>query len=303
MQSDNPYHAGELAVQRINGVQQQAARLAKMIQPTIPEAAFKFLRQQTMLWVAVEEKDNKVRAFPVTGLPQFLNPHRGEKLEVCFSAHHPVNEIWRQSLAMNKTIGCIALEFSSRRRIRINGVIKKLSDTSMTIEVKQAYTNCPKYIRNRVLLGDFSRNNYSLHSEGASFNVDLSAIIQRIDTAFIGSIGPNGADMSHRGGIAGFIKYKDNVLFVPDYKGNNMYSTLGNFKLQPNASLFMVDFEKNTAIQVNGKPQLLFGSKVEDCGIGGADRCWCMNIESWSRYDITSTANWEELEYSPFNPT
>jgi uncharacterized protein len=84
-------------------------------------------------------------------------------------------------------------------------------------------------------------------------------VIDCSDTAFVASLASNGADVSHRGGETGFIKYDaTNKIIVPDYKGNSMFNTLGNFKVNPQGRLLIVDFARDYYLQLSGKINIIF---------------------------------------------
>lgn len=82
------------------------------------------------------------------------------------------------------------------------------------------------------------------------------------DTFFIGSaarkvagvVGPNGLDMSHRGGPAGFVKVTSDgkQLRWADFKGNNFFMSLGNIAATGVVSLIFLDYESGAAAIVSG---------------------------------------------------
>ena len=86
------------------------------------------------------------------------------------------------------------------------------------------------------------------------------ALIERADTAFVGSLHPaRGVDASHRGGAPGFIQVVDaTTLRVPDYPGNSMFMTLGNFEVDSRASLAVLDFERGRVVSFSGSARLHF---------------------------------------------
>lgn len=65
---------------------------------------------------------------------------------------------------------------------------------------------------------------------------------------------PSGADMSHRGGPAGFVKVAADGKSVrwADYKGNSMYMSLGNITHNSGISLLFVDYEKGSSVHAEG---------------------------------------------------
>jgi hypothetical protein len=49
--------------------------------------------------------------------------------------------------AAGKNIGLLGLEFPTRRRNRVNGIIEKVEDGRMHVHVIESFGNCPKYIQ------------------------------------------------------------------------------------------------------------------------------------------------------------
>src|SRR6185436_2252846 len=125
--------------------------------------------------------------------------------------------------------GVLVIDPSTRGRMRFNGR-GNLLDEGLFVNVTQVYGNCPKYIQRRREEPDGP----AVIDEAASITRTLDsrqrAWIGSADTFFIGSLHPEaGADASHRGGLAGFIRVEGPArLSFPDYRGNAMFNTLGN---------------------------------------------------------------------------
>ena len=130
--------------------------------------------------------------------------------------------------------------------------------------------------------------------------------IRSADTFFVASSGPdNRLDVSHRGGNQGFVDVlSDGTLKVPDYQGNSMYNTFGNFVTNPNAGIVFVDFEKGATLQLTGKAELLFDQTSDDDleKTTGTGRFFLFHPEEWIQTDHHHDVNWEFVDYSPFNP-
>src|SRR5262249_16802352 len=130
------------------------------------------------------------------------------------------------------------------------------------------------------------------------------ALVERADTAFVGSIHPaRGADASHRGGAPGFITVVDaTTLRVPDYRGNSMYMTLGNFAIDPRASLAVIDFDQGRAVSFSGSAHLRFEAEDPNHPTGGTGRYWDLVIREWVQINLPPAARWQLRENSPYNP-
>jgi hypothetical protein len=297
------FHKGELEVQALAGEQSEAIRVSRMIQETVPTGALQFLQQQFMIWISVEDNNNLPWAFPLSGSPGFVNPNQGELIEIDLNEKEPIPEKWSSYLQKGKFIGCLAIELASRRRLRINGIIKACNNQQLQIEVQQAYPNCPKYIRRREILSQPGEGRFQWLSSGTVLNKELSNIIKQSDTAFIASIGPNGADVSHRGGQPGFIDINSmNKITVPDYKGNSLFNTLGNFKLNPTGGLTIVEFNQGLLLQLTGKVNLQFDNVDSGTATGGTNRYWDLTVDKWHLFQLQPNIKWDNLDYSSYNP-
>lgn len=76
---------------------------------------------------------------------------------------------------------------------------------------------------------------------------------------FLASSDANGnCQCNYRGGEPGFVVVEDEKnLSFPDYEGNGLLHTVGNFIENPNVGLLFIDFETSRRIKVNGKVTLL----------------------------------------------
>ncbi|MFK7892950.1 MAG: pyridoxamine 5'-phosphate oxidase family protein [Granulosicoccus sp.] len=82
---------------------------------------------------------------------------------------------------------------------------------------------------------------------------DMARWVKQRESVFIVSASLSGQPYAqHRGGPPGFIHVSDNALLIPDYSGNRHYITLGNFLENPQAFLFMWDYEAQTRVKFWG---------------------------------------------------
>ena len=47
------------------------------------------------------------------------------------------------------------------------------------------------------------------------------------------------------------------TLVFPDYRGNRMYSTLGNLLVNPHIGMLFIDFEKRRRLRINGRVEVI----------------------------------------------
>ena len=159
-------------------------------------------------------------------------------------------------------VGLIVIDFALRRRLRINGTLARAGRDGLRVEVREAFGNCPQYIQARILRetpGAARRAGPVQH--GLALTEEDVALIRRSDTFLIGTTHPGrGADASHRGGPSGFVRVENGRLWWPDYRGNNMFNTLGNLNLDPAAALLFPDFATGRTLHLSGRAALRWTS-------------------------------------------
>jgi len=303
MTNVGPFHQGELDVQKLTGEQEIASRLSELIQDSIPTKALDFIRQQSIIWIGTEGKDGFLWAFPLFGSPGFINPSKENLLEINSEDDFCIPGEWRSTLQRGKSIGCLAIDLATRRRLRINGFIREIRKNKLQIDIHESYPNCPKYIRKRELQGNPYFCEFAIDSSGKELNEQTKNIIDRSDTAFVVSSAVNRTDLSHRGGESGFIKHKlNNKILVPDYNGNSMFNTLGNFKINPQGGMVIVDFTQGYYLQISGKIDIIFDNEPSILDTGGTNRFWELDIHKWYLFHLKNNFEWIDLDFSPYNP-
>jgi uncharacterized protein len=211
-----------------------------------------------------------------------------------------------EALAPDRDIGILGIDFSTRRRNRANGRIQSLETGGITVAVNQSFGNCPQYIQKRVLASSRVEP-----AEGVSTPVEsldhldeaAQAAIVRADTFFVasrsraGSGAAYGADISHRGGLPGFVRVDGDVLTIPDFRGNRYFNTLGNLAAEPRASLLFVDFETGDLLQLQGSADVDWKAAAAE-QIAGAERLWRFRVARGWRRKAGSPLRWSFLEYA-----
>ncbi len=141
------FHSGELAVQRQAGVEAQAARLAPMVALFQLRAGMAaFISEATFAAVAARDRTGRLWTSPLLGPPGFLQAASPTTLEINtpLPSADPLHGLPRGQL-----VGVIVINFVTRRRVRINGLLTSTEAGRLTIDVDQAYGNCPQYIQQR----------------------------------------------------------------------------------------------------------------------------------------------------------
>ncbi|MBY0531247.1 MAG: pyridoxamine 5'-phosphate oxidase family protein [Xanthobacteraceae bacterium] len=118
---------------------------------------------------------------------------------------------------------------------------------------------------------------------------DLAQFIERMDTAFLGTVTENGAPyIQHRGGPRGFIKIVDEqTLGFADYRGNRQYITISNIENNDRAFLFLFEPATRSRIKLWGRLKAVEGDaaligKLFDQGYKAKpERVLLFTIEAW----------------------
>jgi len=301
------FHSGELNVQRMAGEVIMANSNGRIINNALVSGAISFIEKQPMVVLGSIDDLGNVWASLVIGDFGFVKVENPKTLIFYKDIiHSNKNDIFYKNIVKNYNIGSLFIELSTRRRFRINGIITNNNNT-LKVNVEEAYPNCPKYIQQRAIsISDHFKKLEPKHTEGNQLGDDQKDCIINADTIFISSTSNKGKmDVSHRGGNLGFIEIlKNNTLKIPDYKGNSMFNTLGNFVENPNSGMLLVNFDKGSTLQLTGKSELLFNQESPD-DIGkttGTGRYWLFKTDKWIYTENHHSVDWELLDYSPFNP-
>jgi predicted pyridoxine 5'-phosphate oxidase superfamily flavin-nucleotide-binding protein len=306
---DHLYHEGELAVQKEAGEHEAARRHGIGISSRIVPGARTFLERQRLLALSTTGDDGQLWTSVWWGEAGFVRSADGRLVSIqrklmTASAEDPV----QRRLGIGRSVGMLAIELASRRRLRINGIIEHVADDEIAVLVRESVPNCPKYIQRRevqVQEAAAAAIPATTAARGRELDSTRRTIVQLADTAFVGSVHPErGADTSHRGGAPGFIKVVDSrTLRIPDYAGNSMFMTLGNFAVDSRASLAVIDFDLGLVVSLSGHARLEF-HVLEDHGhpTGGTGRYWDFAVREWVQLELTTSVLWQLIDASPFNP-
>ena len=306
MTIDHPYHEGELAVQERLGEVDTGQRNGRAVADTILKGALKFIEQQPMAVLGSMDADQNVWASLMLGRPGFMSAdERAVTFDLAQTLPQPHDPLW-VNIESDKRLGALVIELASRRRLRINGPVTRTGTDQLRLDVEQSYPNCPKYIQRRhVKSGWAVRGSPPTDPRrGQALGEDQTALITAADTFFVASAHPGrGVDASHRGGRPGFVNVlSPTTLRVPDYVGNSMYNTLGNFTVHPKAGLLFPDFERGGVLQLIGRPEIRWELDDPADETGGTRRYWDFHIDRWLETTLAQPPAWEFLDYSPHNP-
>ena len=298
------YHKGEKQAQELANERRQADFNGQAISNEIIEGALSFISEQEYVVTSITDDDANVWVSVLSGDRGFIEAPDPKSIVIhCTkldsSEHNPVLE----HIIKGKNIGLLIIELASRRRLRVNGKVSKVTNEKITFKVQQAYPNCMKYIQRRHIINreQWAHPNKNLNV-GLSLNESQKKIVSSADTFFIGSINQNGElDASHRGGNPGFVQFVDDQTFrIPDYKGNSMFNTLGNLLQNNNAGIVFWDFETGKLLHILGTAQIVWDDR--DINASDTGRYWEYKIIQWSEGILGRNFSWEFLRLLPPQP-
>jgi len=296
-----PFHPGELAAQARAGV---GAPGATGIRPFMPDQHRDFFALLPYLFIATTDVDGWPIATVLTGEPGFIQSPDAITLTVAATprAGEPGADLFRRG----RPFGGLGLDFATRRRNRVNGVIAAAGPGGMILDVRQSFGNCPQYIQTRAVAPGPAA---TIPAEPIAFpTTEALAQIARADTMFVatnagGEAGEHGGvDISHRGGLPGFVKVAGDVLTIPDFRGNRFFNTLGNLVLDPRAALLFVDFETGDLLHVQGRVEIDWDAP-DGAWPQGVQRQWRLKVERAWRRPAALPLRWTFGDYSPVTLT
>ncbi len=304
----SPFHPGELAVQKRVGVREQARDLEGMFRDSLKPAVAEFLAQHPFAVLSSADASGNVWASPIAGPAGIFAVPDEHHIAIQLDRLDPPLD---PALVHDPHAGLLVIDFDRRLRLRFNGDVVRnagvppsgaqASSPALTLRISQFYGNCTKYIQRRLPVNS---NGETLGPQPVLCDL-LSehhrALISRSDTFFIATSHPeSGADASHRGGRPGFVVVRDErTLLWPDYRGNNLFNTLGNLETDARAGLLFIDFDSGASLQLSGRASPDFGEPSSFTPTGRSVR---FDITSTRELPPSSSLRYSLVEPFPYNP-
>ena len=298
-----PYHEGERAIQSATGEVDAGVRISRALGRSVVPGAVRFIESLSVAIVASVDRDGQPWCSALIGpRGSFAVPEPGIvtlQRQARSSGADPLSE----NLRHDRRVGLLFIDPGTRRRYRVNGRVQDADADPLTVEVAEAYPNCPKYIQRRHLRFVPETSAAQNHvSVGRKLRRQQQELLAAADTLFLASGNPSGElDASHRGGAPGFVSVLDERrLWVPDYTGNSMFNSLGNLRLEPSAGLLVLDLDRGESLQLTGTVALDLAADPR--ATGGTGRAWTFTVHSSRQARLGARLRAELLEYSPHNP-
>jgi uncharacterized protein len=292
-----PFNTDERAAQILSGYGELSGA---PIRTEMPEQHRTFFAGLQYLFVGALDEAGGPLATVLTGPPGFVHSPDPETLVV--HALPAANDPATPGIAIGSDVALLGIDLANRRRNRANGTVIATDEVGFTIHVEQSFGNCPKYIQRRNV--EVTTRSPGQLEESNGLDEAARALIVRSDTFFIASRARPGVqdaarvDVSHRGGLPGFVKIaSDDRLIVPDYRGNRFFNTLGNLLGDPRATLLFIDFEQGDLLQLQGLVTIDW-SRENSSGSRIVERAWHFEVrKSWCRR-AAIPLKWQFIDYS-----
>lgn len=303
----SPFHAGEQAVQQRAGVRDAAESMGRRgIRRFMPEQHREFFSAQPFVVIGGVDASGQPWATLRAGAPGFVSSPdvRSLRIEGGALPGDPLAATWREGALL----GGLGIEPRTRRRNRVNGVVRAVEGETLQVEVMQSFGNCPKYIQSRTPV--FIDRDAAAARAQPEIATQLSSadreLLARADTFFIASANLSeeaglgkGVDVSHRGGAPGFVRVDDaNTLTTPDYSGNRFFNTIGNLTHDPRAGLLFIDFASGDLLYLAVQAEIIWDGD-ELASFAGAQRLVRFHVNEVRRSRGALPFRWSEVELAP----
>jgi len=261
----SPFHAGEQTIQSRAGVRDRIELKGRaVIRDYMPEQHRAFFAALPFMVVGLADQNGHPWATILSGPPGFMNSAQEDLLaiEAWVDRRDPLHSCIRDGAP----VGGLGIEFSTRRRNRINGHIENcIIGEGFSIRVQQSFGNCAKYIQARNERPQLRSGLEPVSRTASHLGDNEVSFISGADTFFIASRSAQldqmdssqGLDVSHRGGLPGFVRVVSrNELCFPDFSGNLLFNTLGNLEADARAGLLFIDFESGGILHIIGRTRI-----------------------------------------------
>jgi uncharacterized protein len=307
IRTTSPFHAGEQTIQSLSGVRDRIELKGRaVIRDYMPAQHRAFFAALPFIVVGLADQNGHPWATTLSGPSGFMNSADGNLLAI--KAWLDLGDPLHSCIRDGAPVGGLGIEFSTRRRNRINGRIENcINGEGFSIRVQQSFGNCPKYIQAR-------NERPRLHSKPApesrmasDLGDDEVRFISEADTFFIASRSAqldqeessHGLDVSHRGGLPGFVRaVSHSEVCFPDFSGNLLFNTLGNLEADARAGLLFIDFQSGRMLHVIGRTRIC-ADVPETMRFAGIERLIFLDIQCVLNREHAFPHLFDFVSYSP----
>ena len=304
----NTFHEGERAVQARVGVRERMAQLGpRVIRDFMPDQHREFFEQLPFVVVGTADGSGQPWASVLAQPPGFIRSPDAQHL--LLRAQPLAGDPLQGTLANGAPIGLLGMEPQTRRRNRMNGIVRDVNASGFGVQLRQSFGNCPKYIQARepVFVEKPPFPPPVVHT-GPQLDAAARRMVAAADTVFIATAyagdsaqagAASGVDVSHRGGKPGFVRVDaDGTLTLPDFQGNFFFNTLGNIAVNPRAGLLVIDFNTGDLLYLAVTADIVWDGPEVD-GFEGAQRLLRFRVRAMKRVQASLPLRWGPAELSP----
>ena len=304
----SPFHSGELAIQQRLGVAEKIDGQGRRgMRRYLTDQHREFFPLLPYAFVGSVDRQGRPWASMLMGEPGFLQTPDPHTLTV--SARPLPGDPLNAALDPGAQVALLGIQLHTRRRNRAIGKVRDAGPDGFTIAVETTLGICQQYIQGRepVFIRDPRVTIERPAHRATTLDSTARTIIEKADTYFVASVGPadegvtGGADISHRGGRAGFVRVDDSTtLTAPEFIGNFIFNTLGNWQFNDRAGLLFIDFENGDLLYVAARAEVIWdGPEVK--AFTGAQRLVRYRIEDVLRIEDALPARFSAAVSSPLN--
>lgn len=303
----SPFHRGEIEIQERVGVREKIeAQGRRAVRRYLTSEHRAFFLQLPYVFMASVDAQGRPWASMLVGDPGFVNAT--DNVTVTVRARPLYADPLNQALAQGAEIAVLGVQFHTRRRNRMIGTVGSLTPDGFTIDIRQTLGICPQYIQDREIIFDRDPLAPEPRPVHRSDRLDAAAkaIIAKADTYLVASVAPRegdgvatGADVSHRGGRPGFVRVDDDsTLTAPEFVGNFIFNTLGNWQIDNHAGLMFIDFDSGDMVYIAARAEVIWdGPEVH--AFTGAQRLIRYHINELIRVEASLPGRFTAPVYSP----
>jgi predicted pyridoxine 5'-phosphate oxidase superfamily flavin-nucleotide-binding protein len=305
------FHAGEQALQMRLGTNEHLQEVGpRVIRDHMPEQHRELFGKLPTLILAVQDDQGQPWPTMLHGPSGFITSP--DDTTLCVQAWPDAGDPDTPSMVAGRAIGLLGIEPHTRRRNRANGRLRAVLAQGFEVHVTQSFGNCPKYIHARRLQAQAAVDATPEAPVvlGSQLNEAALALIRRADTLYIasangaqtGTAWPDGVDVSHRGGLPGFVTVHAGQngwrLTLPDYRGNGFFNTLGNLLVWPQAGVLVPDFVDGSLLHLAANATIEFdGAALAQ--FPGAQRLLHLDVRSGCYRPRALPLRWSSSEMPP----
>ena len=297
------FHRGEKSLQEKTGERSIAQRNERYVSDSLSVDAAAFVSEKKLVNIAISDASGDLWSYFISGEAGFIVANSVRQVTLIKSQIVATSTFWTiiAKAEAEQLIGMMIIDLTSVQRMRINGRIKRVTENEIIIDIEEVCPNCPKYIQQRKPAKSLPTYPEFAPLAGTNLSQDVIELIQRSDTFYVASRHASGGhDASHRGGDPGFVNVEGNTLIIPDYMGNSMFMTLGNFVKDATAGIAFVDFDAGSQLNLTGSVEIKFDDSTAHDGTTG--RYWMFTVKKWLWEPFHPQQHWELVRYSRFNP-